>query len=85
MCVVHWHCTAQMSMFNMEKRFRNKIIIIIIIIIIKSRAAHTALFMCNMSCVKWYERTAQFDRVILALFYWLNHEPISPVCGLLIE
>ena len=31
MCVVHWHCTAQLSMFNMEKRFRNKIIIIIII------------------------------------------------------
>ena len=25
-CVVHWHCTAQLSMFNMEKRFRNKII-----------------------------------------------------------
>ena len=35
-CVVHWHCTAQLSMFNMEKRFRNKIIIIIIIIIIVS-------------------------------------------------
>ena len=31
-CVVHWHCTAQLSMFNMEKRFRNKIIIIIIIV-----------------------------------------------------
>ena len=31
-CVVHWHCTAQLSMFNMEKRFTNKIIIIIIII-----------------------------------------------------
>ena len=28
--VVHWHCTAQLRMFNMEKRFRNKIIIIII-------------------------------------------------------
>ena len=27
-CVVHWHCAAQLSMFNMEKRFRNKIIII---------------------------------------------------------
>ena len=33
-CVVHWHCTAQLSMFNMEKRYRNKIIIIIFIIII---------------------------------------------------
>ena len=31
-CVVHWHCTAQLSMFNMKKRYRNKIIIIIIII-----------------------------------------------------
>ena len=30
-CVIHWHCTAQLSMFNMEKRSRNKIIIIIII------------------------------------------------------
>ena len=30
-CVIHWHCTAQLSMFNMEKRHRNKIIIIIII------------------------------------------------------
>ena len=28
--VVHWHCSAQLSMFNMEKRYRNKIIIIII-------------------------------------------------------
>ena len=31
-CVIHWHCTAQLSMFNMEKRLRNKIVIIIIII-----------------------------------------------------
>ena len=28
-CFVHWHCTAQLSMFNMEKCCRNKIIIII--------------------------------------------------------
>ena len=34
-CAIHWHCSAQLSMFNMEKRYRNKIIIIIIIIIIK--------------------------------------------------
>ena len=25
---VHWHCSAQLSMFNMEKRYRNEIIII---------------------------------------------------------
>ena len=28
--IVHWHCSEQLSMFNMEKRYRNKIIIIII-------------------------------------------------------
>ena len=28
--VFHWHCSAQLSMFKMEKRYRNKIIIIII-------------------------------------------------------
>ena len=38
-CVVHWHCTAQLSMFNMEKRFRNKIIIIIIINLTQLAAA----------------------------------------------
>ena len=30
--VVHWHCSAHLSMFYMEKRYRNKIIAIIIII-----------------------------------------------------
>ena len=30
--IVHWHCSAQLSMFNMEKRYKNKIIIIIIIL-----------------------------------------------------
>ena len=28
--IVRWHCSAQLSMFNMEKRYGNKIIIIII-------------------------------------------------------
>ena len=28
-CVIHWHCSAQLSMFTMEKRYGNKIIIII--------------------------------------------------------
>ena len=28
--IVHWHCSSQLSMFNVEKRYRNKIIIIII-------------------------------------------------------
>ena len=27
-CVVHLYCSAQLSMFDMEKRYRNKIIII---------------------------------------------------------
>ena len=42
-CVIHWHCSAQFSMFNMEKRCRNKIIIIIIIIIIYSFTLPKAL------------------------------------------
>ena len=29
-CVIRCHCSAQLSMFNMEKRYGNKIIIIII-------------------------------------------------------
>ena len=28
--IVHWHCSAKWSMFNMEKPYRNKIIITII-------------------------------------------------------
>ena len=28
--IVHWHCSAQLSMFSMEKCYRNKITIIII-------------------------------------------------------
>ena len=36
--VIHWHCSAQLSMSNMEKCYRNKIIIIIIITSI--RVAH---------------------------------------------
>ena len=32
--VVHLHCSAQLSMFDIEKRYRNEIIIIICIIII---------------------------------------------------
>ena len=44
-CVVHWHCTAQLSMFNMEKRFRNKIIIIIIIIITHVQRYQKHLFL----------------------------------------
>ena len=35
-CVIHWHCSAQLSMFNMEKHYRNEIIIIIIIIIVQT-------------------------------------------------
>ena len=42
-CVIHWHCSAQLSMFNMEKRYRNKIIIIIIIIII--------IYVCAVCCL----------------------------------
>ena len=44
-CVVHWHCTAQLSMFNMEKRFRNKIIIIIIIVRADPSLRYTSLLL----------------------------------------
>ena len=30
--IVHWHCSAQLSMFNMEKRYGNKIIIINVLV-----------------------------------------------------
>ena len=33
-CVVHLYCSAQLSMFNMEKHYRNKIIIVVVIITI---------------------------------------------------
>ena len=28
-----WHCSAQLSMFNMEKLYRNKIILLLLLII----------------------------------------------------
>ena len=42
-CVVHLYCSTQLSMFDMEKCYRNKIIIIIIIII-TSQATCTHAF-----------------------------------------
>ena len=62
-CVIHWHCSAQLSMFNMEKRYRNKIIIIIIIIIISSityRTSHDNWYLSDrryclkVSCLNGY-------------------------------
>ena len=44
-CVIHWHCSAQLSMFNMEKRYRSKIIIIIIIMLL------WILFCCCCCCL----------------------------------
>ena len=49
-CVVHWHCTAQLSMFNMEKCFRNKIIIIIIIITGVLLRTHTTCITVDVIC-----------------------------------
>ena len=46
-CVIHWHCSAQLSMFNMEKRYRNKIIIIIIIM------KQFGKTVCNAQCPKF--------------------------------
>ena len=47
-CVVHWHCTAQLSMFNMEKRYRNKIIIIIIIMVFNFKQCYNSLVCCSL-------------------------------------
>ena len=43
-CVVHLHCAAQLSNFNMEKRYRN---IIIIIYYYEDRLAHLPV------CWRW--------------------------------
>ena len=36
-CVVHLYCSAQVSMFNMEKRYVNKIIIINVMTMMMSK------------------------------------------------
>ena len=33
--IVHWHCSAQLSMFSMKKSYRNKIMIIIKLMLAK--------------------------------------------------
>ena len=32
--VVHWHCSAQLSMFNMEKRYRNKSLLLLLLLLL---------------------------------------------------
>ena len=71
-CVLHFcicTCSAQLSMFHMERSSRNMLIlllllllIIIIIIMCNTWGVHT----CSMSCAIWYKGTAplfKFDRV----------------------
>ena len=42
--VVHLYCSAQLSMFNKEERYRNKIIIIIITIRSRTEQKHLCLW-----------------------------------------
>ena len=53
-CVIHWHCSAQLSMINMEKRYRNTIIVIIIITLI-----------CQFLLVAQFVETATTNSVFL--------------------
>ena len=62
-CVFHWHCSAQLSMFNMEKRYRNKIIIIIIIII-KIRGSNPACIVITV-LVGWVLNTNNYLSVFI--------------------
>ena len=75
-CVFHWHCSAQLSMFNMEKRYRNKIIIIIIIIITSEADARTDSPSC--SCC----HSSNFIPVLWELYIVLSWVRVlaGPVC-----
>ena len=64
-CVVHWHCTAQLSMFNMEKRFRNKIIIIIII-----RKVESGSMLVDYACLKSSLRPSSQTGFFFSFFYF---------------
>ena len=42
--VVHWYCSAQSSMFNMEKRYRNKIIMVELVVAERGLSVVLGLF-----------------------------------------
>ena len=57
--IVHCHCSAQLSMFNMEKRYTNKIIIIIIIIIVALAAGLlTQFFPCCAFAIRSFSKVS---------------------------
>ena len=58
--IVHWHCSAQLSKFNMEKRYRNKIIIIMCVCVC------VCVYVCVCVCTCLYVCHHQF--VWLGLF-----------------
>ena len=69
--VIYWHCLGQLSMFNMEKRYRNKIIIIII------KQAHKV-----MSNYVWAigTRFACLFRKETGFMQYLSHNVCVKVC-----
>ena len=69
-CVIHWHCSAQLSMFNMEKRYRNKIIIIIIII-----SFHARVGCFSPCCIRW-------SVAIAVILFWLHLVVLVSPCFL---
>ena len=64
--VVHWHCSAQLSMFNMEKHYRNKIIIIIIIIMPKMPAINQRRGITSV-CFSLHVRSRALPRLLSSL------------------
>ena len=62
--IVHWHCSAQLSMFNMEKRYRNKIIIIVI----------------TGTDVEMIRNKVKINRIFLAVVLSRNNVVVSYYC-----
>ena len=63
---VHWHCSSQLSMFNMEKRYRNKIITIINLVSYKRGFLKTECLIskmlsdCKKAIGRWRQRSHHF-------------------------
>ena len=62
-CAFYWHCSAQLSMFNMEKHYRNKIIIIIIIIMDKHHWLHGSLCcLYGQNTIIWQQQNVRYSQ-----------------------
>ena len=63
-CAFYWHCSAQLSMFNMEKHYRNKIIIIIIIIIMDKHHWLHGFLCCSygQNTIIWQQQNVRYSQ-----------------------